>query len=115
MGQTAHRADLCLPLVSWPLDETSETRSPHRRYFGDLLLLISWRIFLRKSAGGITLAARATLDGLHMMDSYVDFKNYFGQWKKFLLIFIKDLRRAEVWLMQWNTTRLFEGPVEHQV
>jgi hypothetical protein len=37
-----------------------------------------WAIFFAENAGGITLAARATLDGLHMMDSCVGFKNYFG-------------------------------------
>jgi hypothetical protein len=63
------------------LDETGETRSPHRRYFGDLL----WAAhFPSEKRGGITLAARATLDMAHMMDSSYDFNNYFGLQKSFL-------------------------------
>jgi hypothetical protein len=53
-------------------------------------------IFFAENAGGITLAARATLDRLHMMDSFGEFKNYFGLGKYFLLTFVKNCNGHQI-------------------
>jgi hypothetical protein len=42
------------------------------------------------------LAARATLGELHMMDSRLRFKNYFGQGQSFSLIFFLWLRWSKI-------------------
>jgi hypothetical protein len=56
------------------LEEPAETRSPHRRYFGDLLYCV-----------GITLAARATLDARYMSQFASRFKNFLRFEEKFFV------------------------------